>query len=140
MAVLVSCCLWLLVSCASPSRTNAPTSSAKRAVFSGQWGLPPDAPIVPIGSDHVGVRLEGLATLGGFSRYVSILVPWNGEIRAAFDTIIAESNGQVCGEEEGMQPCVGTQKKIAFVQGANPNYDDLVVTLSGTAISEKPPF
>jgi len=71
------------------------------------------------------------------------LVPWNGEIREAFDTIIAEGNGQVCGEEdeeEGMQPCVGTQKNIAFAQGANPNYDDLVVTLSGTALSEKPPF
>jgi hypothetical protein len=39
-----------------------------------------------------------------------------------------------------MPPCVGTQKKIAFVKGANPNYDDLVVTLSGTALSEKPPF
>ena len=112
-------------------------SSTKSAIFSGQWGHPPDAHIVPISSDHVGVRLDGP---GAFATYVSILVPWNGEIREAFGTIIAEGNGAVCGDEEGMQPCVGTQRKITFVKGANPSYDDIVLTLSGAAVSEKPPF
>jgi hypothetical protein len=112
-------------------------SSTKSAVFSGQWGHPPDAHIVQISSDHVGVRLDGP---GAFATYVSILVPWNGEIREAFGTNIAEGNGAVCGDEEGMQPCVGTQRKITFVKGANPSYDDIVLMLSGTAVSEKPPF
>jgi hypothetical protein len=112
-------------------------SSTKTAVFLGQWGEPPSASIQRIGPGHVGVKLEGL---GSFSTYVSILVPWNGEIREAFDTIVGEGNGQVCGDEEGMQPCVGTRRTIAFAKGANPGYDDIVLTLSGTKLTEKPPY
>jgi Bacterial Ig-like domain (group 2) len=129
-----------LIGMAAFARTSASwvvESSTKSALFSGQWGEPPGAHILRIGPEHIGVKLEGQ---GAFSTYVSILVPWSGEIREAFGTIIAEGNGAVCGDEEGMQPCVGTQKSIAFVKGSNSDYDDIVLTLSGTTLSEKPPY
>jgi hypothetical protein len=121
-------------------------SRTKTALFSGQWGKPPEqASIARIGPEHVGVKLEGLCA---FCRYVSILVPWKGEIREAFAEIVAEGNGQVCSDEDGddggdgmkPQPCVGTEKTLSFVKGANPDYDDIVLTLSGTTLSAKPPY
>ena len=115
-------------------------SSTKTAVFSGQWGKPPDAHILRIGSDHVGVKLETAFTgQGAFTINVSILVPWRGEIREAFDAIVAEGNGGGCGEE-GMLPCVESHRDITFVKSTNPGYDEIVVTLSGTKLSEKPPY
>jgi Bacterial Ig-like domain (group 2) len=111
-------------------------SSTKTAVFSGAWGKPPDAHILRIGPDHFGVELQ----VSGFSTYASILVPWNGEIRQAFGEMIGEGNGQVCGGEEGMQPCVRSEERITFQKGANPEYDDMLLTLSGTALTEHPPY
>jgi len=119
-------------------------SSTKTAIFHGEWGKPPSAHILRIGSDRVGVEL----VLPGFYTYDSILVPWKGEIRQAFGEIIAEGNGQVCSDEDidyddeslKPQPCVRTQKEISFVKGANPDYDDMVLTLSGTTLSEQRPY
>jgi hypothetical protein len=115
-------------------------SSTKTAVFDGEYGEPPtDVHIVRLGPNHFGVELAVSSTHQGVGTHaVSILVPWNGDIRRAFQDITGEGNGGGCGEE-GMLPCVSFEKTIDFVRGANPDYDDMVLTLSGTKLSDGPP-
>jgi hypothetical protein len=114
-------------------------SSTKSPVFFGDWGQPPSARLLPIGPHHVGVELQ--FTGGGqgvYATVVSILVPWKGDVREALTTAIAGGNGGGCGED--LPPCYENKRNIAFVKGADPDYDDIVLTLSGTDMSNRPPF
>ena len=116
-------------------------SSTKAPVDDGEYGEPSiDAHILRIGPDRFGVELKGSSThQGAGARYVSILVPWNSEIREAFADITGEANVD-CGEEKGMLPCVSFEKTIEFVRGANPDYNDMILTLSGTKLSDAQPY
>jgi hypothetical protein len=115
-------------------------SSTKAAVFFGEWGQPPETHILRIGPERVGVELDfESSTQGQFIKPVSILIPWKGEIRKALSIFAADSNKGQCGDE-GMLPCYENHEEISFVKGPNPGYDDIVLTLTGTALTEKPPY
>jgi len=116
-------------------------SSTKAPVNGGEYGEPSiDAHIVRIGPDRFGVELKGSSThQGNGTSYVSILAPWKGKIHEAFTDITGEANVD-CGEEKGMLPCVSFVKTIEFVRGANPDYDDMILTLSGTKLSDARPY
>lgn len=118
-------------------------SATKKAIFDGEWGEPPTPRILRIGPSHAAVELE----VAGFYSNAAILVPWNGEIRGAFSEIVGEGNGQVCSDESSEgdedsapQPCVRSDKKISFAPGANPDYYDMILTLSGTTLAEEKPY
>jgi hypothetical protein len=115
-------------------------SSNKGVVVFGQWGEPPDARVVHIGQGHVGIELR-ITTQGQgeTTTVVSFLIPWKGEITEALCTELADDDRGICGDE-GMLPCYKNRRNITFVKGAEAGYDDLVLTLSGTVLTKKPPF
>lgn len=107
----------------------------KGVVVSGEWGDPPDARILRIGERRVGIELrDAFQCAGEASVYVSILVPWKGEVREALSTEIGDDDHGTCGD--GDLPCYRNGRKITFVKGADPEYNDIIVTLSGTAQEE----
>ncbi len=116
-------------------------SSTKTALFFGEWGMPPEARILRIGPDHVGVELQFISShQGQWVRPVSILVSWKGEIGEALSGIFGDTNrGGQCGGED-MLPCYENHTEVTFVKGTNPGYDDIVLTPSGTKLSDKPPY
>ena len=63
-----------------------------------------------------------------------ILLPWKGEIREAFNVQTESSVPGDCGDGN---ECADKNGEISFVRGDNPDYDDLVLTISGTGTSAK---
>jgi hypothetical protein len=110
-------------------------SVGKGIVVLGPWGYPPD---VRIGPRRTGIELrmkkqgQGVATT-----LVSILVPSKGEVREALRTEIADSDEGMC-QDNATVPCYRRQRVIKFVRGEDREYDQVVVTLSGT--SKEAPF
>lgn len=113
-------------------------SSNKGVVFSGQWGHPSDARILRIGRGRVGIELKTYSQGGGYySTEVSILIPWKGEIRKALNAETEDDDRGECGD--GYNPCYRNRRVIHFVKGADPDYYDIVMTRSGTALTEDRP-
>jgi hypothetical protein len=84
----------------------------------------------------VGIELrDAFQGAGEASVYVSILVPWKGEVREAVSTEIEDDDHGTCGD--GDLPCYRNRREITFVKGADPEYNDIIVTLSGTAPKKK---
>ena len=63
-----------------------------------------------------------------------ILLPWKGEIREAFNVQTESSVPSDCGDGN---ECADKSGEISFVRGDNPDYDDIVLTITGTGTSAK---
>jgi hypothetical protein len=81
-----------------------------------------------------GIRLESHTEADDFaSSSVSILVPWQEDVVRAFSEDAAYTNRDACGPESPMRdPCYAWQRTDAFVDVPGQDYDDLVLTGSGT--------
>lgn len=66
---------------------------------------------------------------------MSILVPWKGEVRKALSTEIEDDHHGTCGD--GDLTCYRDRREITLVKGADPEYNDIIVTLSGSAPKKK---
>lgn len=108
-------------------------------VVNGAWGHPADATIIRIGPDHAGIELRHSDMHFGESTVeVSILVKWKNAITEAFSAEVSDDNTGNCGA--GMPPCYFRRGKIHYVKGADSEYDDIILTRSGTApTSDSPP-
>lgn len=114
-------------------------SVGKGVVVFGQWGSPPDVRVVRIGPRHQGIELTSTYSgQGEITTWASILVPWKGDIREALNTEIGGAYDDC--HDVGTAPCYRHQRKIKFVKGTNPEYDDVVLTRSGTTLTKEAPY
>jgi len=101
----------------------------------GNWGGPPQAAIVRAGPDRGAIELTPANTKqGGTEASTVILLPWKGEIREAFSAETESTEASDCGD--GNQ-CADKTGEVSFARGANPDYDDIVLTIAGTETSAK---
>jgi hypothetical protein len=100
----------------------------------GGNGLPPTVKLVTVGMDLHGIRLESHTRADDFaSSSVSLLLPWQEDVVRAFSEETAYSNRDACGPESPLRdPCYAWQRSDAFVDVPGQDYDDLVVTGTGT--------
>jgi hypothetical protein len=102
--------------------------------LAGSNGLPPSVKLVTLGTDLHGIRLESHTQADDFAgSSVSLLVPWQEDVVSAFHEETADSNREACGPESPLRdPCYAWQRADAFVDVPGQDYDDLVLTGSGT--------
>ena len=108
--------------------------------IAGSRGLPPSFRLVTLGTELHGVRSEAHVEASDFSSArISLLVPWQDDISRSFAGEIAYSNRNACGPESPMlEPCYAWQRNDALVSVPGQDYDDLVLTGSGTMPAPEP--
>jgi hypothetical protein len=108
--------------------------------IAGSRGLPPSFRLVTLGTELHGVRSEAHIEASDFSSArMSLLVPWQDDISRAFAGEIAYSNRNACGPESPMrEPCYAWERKDALVSVPGQDYDDLVLSGSGTIPAPQP--
>ncbi len=112
-------------------------SVSRAAIVFGDFGKPPEAQLVQVGPQHHAFLLRYTTTLAKTTTYEALLVPSKENVRDAMQWVAKDSNQDDCG---GAYPCFGYQRDLKFVPGANSEFDDIVLTLSGTDMTQKPPF
>jgi len=102
--------------------------------LAGGNGKPPAVRLITLGTDFHGIRLESHTEADDFSSTrVSILVPWQEDVIRAFSEETAYTNGDACGPQNPLRdPCYSWQRADSFVAVPGQDYDDLVLTGSGT--------
>jgi hypothetical protein len=102
--------------------------------LAGSNGQSPSIKLVTLGTDLHGIRLESHTEANDFaSSSLSILVPWQEDVVRAFSEDTAYTNREACGPESPMRdPCYAWRRTEAFVDVPGQDYDDLVLTGSGT--------
>jgi hypothetical protein len=103
----------------------------------GQFGEPPEAELIKIGRNRVGVKLN--MTYGGQGAYTTtaaILVPWHRSFTEAFWTTLSDRY-EDCNFSK--LPCYKYTKQMQFVAGKNPDYFDIILKSSGTEIEHSEP-
>lgn len=102
--------------------------------LAGGNGKPPSVKLVTIGTDLHGIRLESHTVADDFtSASVSVLVPWQEDVIRAFHEETAYSNRGACGPASPLRdPCYAWQRTDRFADVPGQDYDDLVLTGSGT--------
>lgn len=117
---------------------------SSRAVVtrSGGWGRPPESiRIVDVGPRRIGIEITDTDTgQGETTSSKTLLVPWEGKINEALVRVVADDDKGMCGRDAEAIPCYRNRKKLEFVSGKNPDYYDVVVTLSGTDTTDSDPI
>jgi hypothetical protein len=106
------------------------------ADLAGSNGRAPDVHLVAPGSDLHSILLEThMEALDESTRQVSLLVPWHESVSRAFTAETASSNRGACGPESPLRdPCYAWQRAITFASVPGQEYDDLVLTATGTRL------
>lgn len=106
------------------------------ADLAGSNGRAPDVHLMTVGTDLHSILLESQTeTLDDSTRHVSLLVPWHEGVALAFTAETASSNRGACGPESPLRdPCYAWQRAISFAAVPGQEYDDLVLTASGTQL------
>jgi len=110
--------------------------------YGGGFGQPPNEfRIVPIGEHRIGIemtdRYEGQ---GEKTKIKLIMVPWNGKVNPALKYISNENDRGACDSGDDRLPCYSNGRQLQFVSGTDPNYYDILLTLSGSDLTEAPPY
>lgn len=107
----------------------------------GSRGLPPAVRMVDLGGGLHGVRLESqVVTSDESSTSMSLLVPWQDDVERAFAGETAYSNNPACGPASPLRdPCYSWRRTDSFADVPGQDYDDLVLTGSGTQPAPPPP-
>ncbi len=102
--------------------------------LAGSRGLPPSIKLITIGTGLHGIRLESHTEASDFSSTsMSLLVPWQEDVVRAFTGEIAHSNRDACGPDSPLRdPCYAWQRADTLVPVPGQEYNDLVLTGSGT--------
>jgi hypothetical protein len=102
--------------------------------LAGSRGLPPAIKLVTLGNDLHGIRMESHTEASDFSSTtLSLLVPWQEDVVRAFTGETAYSNRNACGPDSPLRdPCYAWQRADTFTAVPGQDYDDLVLTGSGT--------
>lgn len=110
--------------------------------FMGGFGRPPaEAKIVNIGPRRVGIEIDdSYAGQGVTVESKHLFVPWHDKVKDALSRVVSNDNEGTCGKDAGGIACYASSRKLLFVPGANPDYYDIELTLSGTdlPVANKP--
>ena len=110
---------------------------SSRAVVTraGGWGRPPvSIRVVPVGSRRIGIEISVADTGQGETTATKyLLVPWAGKVTEALVKVVADNDKGDCAKDA--IPCYANRRKLNLVKGKNPDYYDVVLTLSGTDIT-----
>lgn len=109
----------------------------RAAIVFGDFGKPPEAQLVNIGPQLHGFLLRYTTSVSKTTTYEALLVPIKANVQDAMQWVAEDTNEGDCG---GAYPCFGYQRDLKFVHGANADYDDILLTLSGTDMAQKAPF
>jgi hypothetical protein len=103
----------------------------------GGWGKPPeDVRIVKIGPNRIAISIrDNFLAQGQTTTIDRLLIPWKGKVNEALARVVADDDKGMCGKEKPAQPCYANSRSLRFLSGSNPDYYDLVLTLSGTDIA-----
>jgi hypothetical protein len=102
--------------------------------LAGGNGKPPAVRLITLGNDLHGIRLESHTEADDFSSTsVSILIPWQEDVVRAFSQETAYTNRDACGPDSPLRdPCYAWQRVDSFAAVPGQDYDDLILTGSGT--------
>lgn len=102
--------------------------------LAGGNGKAPAVRLVTLGTGLHGIRLESHTQADDFtSSTVSILLPWQEDVVRAFSQETAHSNRGACGPDSPLRdPCYAWQRADSFADVPGQDYDDLVLTGTGT--------
>lgn len=115
------------------------TASCKNPLVFGQWGFPPDASVLKIGPGSWAVKFEDhYSGQGETTIAIALFVPWNGAFDPALKRWMGDDDAGTCAP--GLLPCYANHKDMKFVAGPDPNYFDVLLTLSGTEMTGEMPF
>ena len=109
----------------------------RAAIVFGDFGKPPEAQLVRVGSQRHAFLLRYTTTVAKTTTYDALLIPWKGNVHDAIQWVAEDTNQGDCG---GAYPCFGYRRELRFIPGANRDYDDILLTLSGTDMAQKAPF
>jgi hypothetical protein len=112
-------------------------SVGRAAIVFGDFGKPPEAELVEVGPQQHAFLLRSITSQAKTTANEALLVPWNGNVNDAMQWVASDSNQDDCG---GAYPCFGYRRDLKFVLVPNSEYGDIVLTLSGTDMSQKAPF
>jgi hypothetical protein len=117
------------------------TASSKNTLFLGAWGYPPRGSTLRIGPSRYAIKLEDLDGGQGYhSLVIALFVPWQGTFDAVLKRWMGDDDSGDCPPPEGNSPCYANHKRIEMAKGLNPDYYDIMLTLSGTEGTENPPY
>lgn len=114
-----------------------PESIGRAVLTFGDFGKPPEASLLQIGTQARAIMLRVTSVQERTTVAESLLVPWKGAVQEAMRTVVADSNEGNCG---GAYPCFSNQRDLQFEPGSNPQFNDIVLTLSGTDLPHNPPY
>jgi hypothetical protein len=103
----------------------------------GDFGKPPEGRLVQIGPQNYAFLMRVVSVQERTTAAEALLVPWKGTIQEAMRTVVADSNQGNCG---GAYPCYSNQRELKFVPGADPQFSDILLTLTGTDMPQNPPY
>jgi hypothetical protein len=107
----------------------------------GEFARPPTE-IIPIriGPNRIGIEItDHDIGQGEMVTDRRLLVAWNSDVRMAFHSNVADSDRGSCGSREAILPCYANRKTMMWVPGADREFYDLIVTLTGTDIADDDP-
>ena len=112
------------------------------AADGGGFGHPPaEFRIVAIGQHRIGIEMtDGYEGQGEETTSKLILVPWNGKVNPALRYVTNNNDRGACNLGADSLPCYSNGRRLQFVTGTDPNYYDILLTLSGSDLTEAPPF
>lgn len=114
-----------------------PESLGRAVLAYGDFGKPPEARLVEIGPQTHAFLLRVTSVQEQTTVGEALLIPWKGTIQEAMRAVVADSNQGNCG---GAYPCYSNQRELKFVPGPDPQYSDIVLTLTGTDMPPNPPY
>ena len=112
---------------------------AGASLFSGNGAIRHTSELSALVRIAKGIELRTTYTgQGETTTWASILAPWKGEIREALNIEIASAYDDC--RDGGATPCYRHRRIIKFVKGADPAYEDIVLTRSGTMLTKDAPL
>lgn len=97
--------------------------------------------IVKIGLHRIGIEFfDGSIGQGETTLSKWLLVPWKNGVNIALTRVISDDNRGGCGKYAGGLPCYANKRSLVFIPGSNPEYYDIVLTLTGTDLSDGKPL
>ena len=114
-----------------------PESIGRAVLTFGDFGKPPEPSLMKIGPQARAFLLRVTSVQERTTVAEALLVPWKGVVQEAMRTVVADSNQGNCG---GAYPCFSNERELQLVPGADPQYNDIVLTLTGTDLPQNPPY
>jgi hypothetical protein len=113
-------------------------SSGDMITEAGGFGHPPHGfRVVQLGPRRIGLEMiNGDGGQGETTILNALFVPWNGKVNEALHFFAHDDDLGGCVEI----PCYSNHRTISFVSGANGDYFDIFLALSGTDMTDQIPY